>query len=247
MSDQEFAQCSILLTGATSGLGEAIANSLASAGARLWLTGRKLAQVQALAARLPGEHQCLELDLSSCAELEAQLSAWLPADLYGFCHCAGTVDTRPLKLMKPVNNALQLQINYSAALEIARISSLRQHMPGAGSLLFISSVYANLGAPGQSAYCASKAAISAAARALAVELAPRGIRVNSLAPGFVATAMTKDNAKLSTQALETIIAKHPLGPGSPEQVARAASFLLSPRNTWITGTELIIDGGYSAQ
>ncbi|HEY6528543.1 MAG TPA: SDR family oxidoreductase [Cellvibrionaceae bacterium] len=247
MANLEFEQCSILLTGATSGLGEAIALCLATAGARLWLTGRKLEHLQALADRIPGEHHYLELDLSSSAELEAQLNPWLPADLYGFCHCAGAVDTRPIKLMKPVNSALQMQINYAAALEIARITSLRQHMPGAGSLLFMSSVYANLGAPGQSAYCASKAAITAAARALAVELAPRGIRVNSLAPGFVATAMTAENAKLSTQAIETIIAKHPLGPGSPEQVARAASFLLSPLNTWITGTELIIDGGYSAQ
>lgn len=247
MISQEFSGCPILLTGATSGLGAAIAHSLAAAGASLWLTGRNLAQLEHLAAQLPGQHQCLRLDLSTSAELEGQLNPWLPDNLYGFCHCAGTVDTRPLKLMKPAPSALQLQINYAAALEIARISSLRHHMPGMGSLLFISSVYANLGAPGQSAYCASKAAISAAARALAVELAPRGIRVNSLAPGFVATAMTLENAKLSQQALEAIIAKHPLGPGSSEQVARAALFLLSPLNTWITGTELIIDGGYSAQ
>jgi NAD(P)-dependent dehydrogenase (short-subunit alcohol dehydrogenase family) len=138
-------------------------------------------------------------------------------------------------------------VNFLAALEIARIASLKTHMPGQGSLLFISSIYANLGAPGQSAYCASKAALSGAARALAVELALRNIRVNSLAPGFVATAMTLEKAKLSEAALAAILAKHPLGPGSPEQIARAACFLLSPHNTWITGTELIIDGGYSAQ
>lgn len=247
MFNEDFSGRAFLLTGATSGLGEAIALQLAASGASLWLTGRDLAKLAALAARLPGEHQYMQLDLTASSELEAQLNPWLPDMLYGFCHCAGAVDTRPLKLMKPAASALQLQINYAAALEIARIASLRHHMPGAGSLLFISSVYANLGAPGQSAYCASKAAISAAARALAVELAPRQIRVNSLAPGFVATAMTTENAKLSTQALEAIIAKHPLGPGSPEQVARAALFLLSPQNTWITGSELIIDGGYSAQ
>jgi NAD(P)-dependent dehydrogenase (short-subunit alcohol dehydrogenase family) len=243
----EFKSCAILLTGATSGLGRAIAEQLAAQGARLYLTGRNHEQLECLARSLPGEHHSLELDLSSCEPIEAALNPWLPSDLYGFCHCAGSVDTRPLKLMKPANSAQQMQVNFLAALEIARIASLKTHMPGQGSLLFISSIYANLGAPGQSAYCASKAALSGAARALAVELALRNIRVNSLAPGFVATAMTLEKAKLSEAALAAILAKHPLGPGSPEQIARAACFLLSPHNTWITGTELIIDGGYSAQ
>jgi NAD(P)-dependent dehydrogenase (short-subunit alcohol dehydrogenase family) len=247
MTQAEFDGCSILLTGATSGLGRAICERLAQAGARLWLTGRNIKSLTALACELPGEHQCLELDLSACTHLEAALSPWLPNDLFGFCHCAGVVDTRPIKLMKPASSAAQMQVNYFAAFEIARIASLRQHMPTPGTLLFISSVYANVGAPGQSAYCASKAAISAAARALAVELAPRNIRVNTLAPGFIATAMTTENVKLSTQAREAIVAKHPLGAGTAEEVARAACFLLSPHNTWMTGTELIIDGGYSAQ
>lgn len=247
MSEGEFNGRSLLITGATSGLGRAIAERLAAAGAHLYLTGRSLPQLQALADGLPGEHCCLQLDLSASAHIEDILNPWLPDNLYGFCHCAGTVDTRPIKLMKPTTSNLQMQINFLAAFEIARIVSLKQHMPGPGSLLFISSIYANLGAPGQSAYCASKAAVAAAARALAVELAPRAICVNSLAPGFVATAMTEQNAQLSAQAMAAIVAKHPLGPGSPEQVARAALFLLSPHNTWITGTQLIIDGGYSAQ
>jgi NAD(P)-dependent dehydrogenase (short-subunit alcohol dehydrogenase family) len=247
VSQGEFNGCSLLLTGATSGLGQAIAERLAAAGAHLYLTGRSLPQLQALAESLPGNHTYLQLDLSACEHLEETLNPWLPDNLYGFCHCAGAVDTRPFKLVKPANNAMQMQVNYFAAFEIARIASLKQHMPGPGSLLFISSIYANVGAPGQAAYCASKAAITSAARALAVELAPRAIKVNSLAPGFVATTMTADNAKLSPQAMDAIIAKHPLGPGSAEQVARAAEFLLAPQNTWITGTQLIIDGGYSAQ
>lgn len=242
----EFSGCNILISGATSGIGCVIAEVLAQSGANLWLTGRKLARLEQLAESLPGQHHCLELDLSSCDQIDASLDPWLPADIYGFCHCAGVVDTRPFKLMKPASSHQQMQVNFLAGFEMARIASLTRHMPAAGNLLFISSIYADVGAPGQSAYCASKAAIAGATKALAVELAPRFIRVNSLAPGFVATAMT-DQTKLSREAMEAIVAKHPLGAGSAAQVARAAAFLLSPHNTWITGTQLIIDGGYSAQ
>lgn len=244
--NSEFSGCNILISGACSGIGREIAEVLAQSGANLWLTGRNLERLEQLAASLPGQHHCLELDLSSCEPIEAGLGPWLPANLYGFCHCAGVVDTRPFKLMKPASSHQQMQVNFLAGFEMARIASLSRHMPAAGSLLFISSIYADVGAPGQSAYCASKAAIAGAARALAVELAPRSIKVNSLAPGFVATAMT-DQTKLSKEAMEAIIAKHPLGAGSTAQVARAAAFLLSPNNTWITGTQLIVDGGYSAQ
>ena len=95
MFNEDFSGRAILLTGATSGLGEAIALQLAASGASLWLTGRDLAKLAALAARLPGEHQYMQLDLTTSSELEAQLNPWLPDMLYGFCHCAGAVDTRP--------------------------------------------------------------------------------------------------------------------------------------------------------
>ena len=117
-----------------------------------------------------------------------------------------------------------------------------------GSILFISAIYGLIGKPGQIAYSGSKGALTAAARAMAIELARRHIRVNVLSPGIVRTEMTeKAFSGLSAQQVQALEDTHPLGFGSPEDVASAAAFLLSPENKWITGTDLVVDGGCSAQ
>ena len=117
-----------------------------------------------------------------------------------------------------------------------------------GTILFMSSIYSRVGMPGQIGYAGSKGAVVAASRAMAIELARRNIRVNTLSPGFVRTPMTDEAlAKLSDSQVKKIEDAHPLGTGSPEDVARAAVFLLAPQNRWITGIDLVIDGGYTAQ
>ena len=121
-------------------------------------------------------------------------------------------------------------------------------LPEGGSLLFISSVYGRVGVAGQIGYAATKGAIAAAVRALAIELARRNIRVNSLSPGLVMTPMTEAAfSVLSSEQIERIRAAHPLGIGQPEDVARAAAFMLSPAARWITGADVPVDGGYTAQ
>jgi NAD(P)-dependent dehydrogenase (short-subunit alcohol dehydrogenase family) len=102
--------------------------------------------------------------------------------------------------------------------------------------------------PGQIGYCATKGGVAAAVRAMAVELARRKIRVNTLSPGLVRTSMTDAALSLlSERQVKDIEEAHPLGTGTPEDVARAAAFLLAPQNPWITGAELVIDGGYTAR
>ena len=114
--------------------------------------------------------------------------------------------------------------------------------------MFISSVYGQVGMPGQIGYCASKGALVAAARAMAIELARRHVRVNCVSPGLVFTAMTeKAFSLLSQDQVEKIKGAYPLGPGRPEDVARAVVFLLSPGTPWITGVDLPVDGGFTAQ
>ena len=116
-----------------------------------------------------------------------------------------------------------------------------------GSILFISSIYALVGMPGQIGYSASKGAVNSAVRAMAIELARRKVRVNALSPGLVRTDMINEAFKILTEEqVRRLEEAFPLGVGSPEDVAKAAVFLLAPQNSWITGTDFIIDGGYTA-
>jgi NAD(P)-dependent dehydrogenase (short-subunit alcohol dehydrogenase family) len=140
-------------------------------------------------------------------------------------------------------------VNLFGGLELARIISRRDVIdPAGGSLLFFSSVYGRVGVPGQTGYSASKGAVTAAVRSMAIELARRRIRVNAISPGFVMTPMTGAALDaLSPEQIAAIEQKHPLGRGAAVDVARAALFLLAPGTTWITGVDLPVDGGYSAQ
>jgi NAD(P)-dependent dehydrogenase (short-subunit alcohol dehydrogenase family) len=241
-----------VVTGASSGLGRAIAVELARHGARVALVGRDETRLAQTAASLgDSEHRVITLDLAehdAIAPRVAKLREEV-GPLYGLCHAAGIVETRPLPSNTVSVVQSQLDINLLAGLELARAVGRRDVMtPEGGSLLFISSVYGRVGMPGQIGYCASKGALAAAVRAMAIELARRQIRVNCLSPGLVHTQMAHDAlGKLSADHVRKLEAAHPLGPGRPEDVARAAVFMLAPATRWITGADLAVDGGFTAQ
>jgi len=248
----EFDGKCVLVTGASSGIGRAIAVELSRHGARVILSGRDEGRLAETSRQLTADgHQILPLDLvdhsrilPAIIELRDKIGR-----IYGLCHSAGVVETRPLSSNKVEVVQSMLAIHLLAGLELARAICRRDVIQEeGGSLLFISSVYGRVGMPGQTGYCASKGAISAAVRALAVELARRKIRVNSISPGLVKTEMTqKALALLSKEQVEDLEQNHPLGVGTPEDVAKAAVFLLAPGNPWITGADLMVDGGFTAR
>lgn len=248
----DFAGRCVVVTGASSGIGRAIAIELSRHDARVVLVGRNEERLAEALARLAGSgHRTLVLDLArhdAIADAIVQ-SHRSTGPLYGMCHAAGVVATRPLQANKVDVIQAQLDVNLLAGLELARAVCRRDLMTaGEGSLLFVSSVYGRVGMPGQIGYCATKGAVAAATRAMALELARRNIRVNCLSPGLVRTDMT-DHALglLSDEHVRQLEAAHPLGAGRPEDVARAAAFLLSPGSRWITGADLAVDGGFTAQ
>jgi NAD(P)-dependent dehydrogenase (short-subunit alcohol dehydrogenase family) len=239
----------VIVSGASSGIGRAISIDLVARGARVVLMGRnagRLAETARLAGPADRTLAC-QLDLVELAAIGPTVKDLVgkTGRLYGLCHAAGVSLTLPLSASRPDRVQPVMSVNFLAGLELARALVDRSVLSEqAGSMVWISSVYAHVGAPGQIAYCASKGAIRAAVRAMALELAPRRVRINAISPGMVRTDMTV-RSRMSTEQWATIEALHPLGAGRPQDVANVASFLLDPLNAWITGTDIVIDGGYS--
>jgi NAD(P)-dependent dehydrogenase (short-subunit alcohol dehydrogenase family) len=235
-----------LITGASSGLGRQIAVHLSHT-RRLVLHGRdesRLLETRSL-CRAPGEHVLWNIDLAQSAQLDASLKQLIEAQqlaVEGFVHCAGTLSIQPLRLVELGAARQLMEVNFLSALEILRVLTRKKinakHLRG---VVFISSTASRFGARGFGVYCASKGALDAFMRAMAVELAP-DVRVNSVLPGAVTTRMTE--TMLSDPQLSgRMAAEYPLGLGQPEDVACAVEYLLSDRARWITGQQLVVDGG----
>ncbi len=251
-SGRVFEGKTVLISGASSGIGRAIAIRLARQGAGLVLIGRNRERLEDT-VRQAGARVCrlVQLDLTDVAAIMPAVreAVSVVGRLYGLCHAAGMVDTLPLSAAGPEKLQAMMQVNYVAGMELARSVTRRDLLrEDGGSVLFISSIYGLIGKPGQIAYSGSKGAVTAAARSMAIELARRNVRVNVLSPGMVRTEMTERAlVSLSTQQVQALKDTHPLGFGSPDDVAHAATFLLSPESNWITGADLVVDGGCSAQ
>jgi NAD(P)-dependent dehydrogenase (short-subunit alcohol dehydrogenase family) len=242
----------VVVSGATSGIGRAICIQLKNMQAKPVLVGRDIEKLRRMGSELDIKEDCLLcIDLYDHKSVQPRLIELSKkvGRIYGFCHSAGTIETRPLKTCSSDSITKMMDLNLTAGIEMARTLCRRDVMEEAGgSVLFISSISGLIGTPGQIAYSASKGAVIAAARTMAIELARRNIRVNTLSPGLVRTPMAdKAFSVFSEQQRKDIEDAHPLGPGTPEDVARAAVFLMAPQNAWITGINMVIDGGYTAR
>lgn len=238
-----------LVTGASSGIGRSAAVQL-SKERRLILHGRNLMRLKetcALCAN-PEWHLLWTFDLVDLQALSESLQSLLresAAGIRAFVHAAGVATTVPMRTADLQGAQRTMDINCFSAYEIVRVLLQRKvngrHLT---DILFISSIWSRFGAKGHTAYCASKAAMDGLMRALAVELAPT-IRVNSILPGAIRTPMSE-----STFADPAIVDKlnkdYPMGVGAPQDIAEAIAFVLSPQSRWLTGQELVFDGGRTA-
>lgn len=239
----------VLLTGASSGLGRAASVLLSNLGAQLILVGRDEERLNETAGQLEGPgHRVEPFDLMNVDEIPnwiRKLTA--QTGLNGLVHSAGVQLTRPLRFLDDAHLTNVMKINLNAAVGLAK--AFRQkgvYVPG-GAIVFLSSVMGQVGQPGLAAYAASKGAVIALTKSLALELAREDIRVNCVAPGHVKTEMAeKVQESLSAEQIAAMEAMHPLGFGAPIDVAYAIAFLLSDTGRWITGSTLIVDGGYTA-
>lgn len=242
---------SYLITGAASGIGQELAISLSRLGSRLILIDKNLEGLQKTALECKGVTTVIACDLVTEKSILELIKPHIATSgkLNGFVHCAGRPHVAPLKSIDRYDALETYLINSYAGLELAKACSNRNIFSGnLGSFVYISSVYGLVGSSANASYAMSKSALHGLVKSLAVELAPKNIRVNSIIPGFIKTNMLSEvSSGLGADYLSNISNLHLLGLGSTEDVANAAIFLLSDMSKWVTGTELIVDGGFTAQ
>ena len=240
-----------LVTGASSGIGRATCKLLSEWGARLLAVARNEERLRQVMAELHGQGHAFEcIDLGATENLPAVVKGWAErhGKLHGLVHAAGVQTTDPLRIFDTQAYQHMWNVNVRAALLLAKGFSSRMVHEENGSIVFISSISALVGQSAVSGYASTKGALISAARALAVELARDRIRVNCIAPGYVKTPMLETaREKLGDARMAAIEGLHPLGMGEPLDVAHAVAFLLSDASRWITGTTLVVDGGFTAQ
>jgi NAD(P)-dependent dehydrogenase (short-subunit alcohol dehydrogenase family) len=237
----------ILVTGASSGIGRAVTFAVAVMGAAVVAVGRRSEILEELVDLLPGAGHRREVVDLTVAEDRAKLVQSVGV-CHGLVHAAGCLKLQPFAFIQERTLRESQGLNYEAPVLLTQALLRGKRVAGGGSIVFISSVAARRGTKGHATYSGSKAALEASGRCLALEVAGQGIRVNCVAPGMVRTAMAEEAASaLGDEAMRRHEDDYPLGFGQPEDVASAVRFLLSDEARWITGTTLVIDGGFTAR
>ncbi len=232
-----------LVTGASGGIGSAIARGLAAQGARLAVSGSNVAKLEAFLETLGGDHVALACDLSDAAQVDAlvpQAVAKL-GRLDILVNNAGVTRDNLAMRMKDEEWDTVIRVNLEAAFRLIRAAAKPMMKARFGRVVSITSVVGQTGNPGQANYAASKAGLVGMSKALAQELASRNITVNCVAPGFIRSAMTDGLPEAQKAALTQRIPAGDLGTG--EDIAAAVVYLASREAGYVTGQTIHVNGG----
>jgi NAD(P)-dependent dehydrogenase (short-subunit alcohol dehydrogenase family) len=241
-----------LITGGAAGIGLATARALAAEGARLALLDIDAARLDAVAADLRSSGAEVVALAASVAKPDAVRAAFAELDerwggLDMLVNNAGVIGKRAALDLTDEAWARVMRINLDGVFYCAREAGRRMVAQGLGAIVNLGSIYSLVAAPERLAYCASKAAVAAMTKVLAIEWAAHGVRVNAVAPGYVETDLIGAAVRAGELDTAPLARRTPAGRlAQPEEVARAILFLLDPANAYVTGHVLAVDGGWTA-
>lgn len=233
----------VLITGASGGIGAEIAKSLSQQGAEITLSGTRVEKLEEVAKSLPGKYHILPCNLSNHEDVNTLISRAenVMGGLDILVNNAGVTRDGLALRMKDEDWDTVIQVNLNSVFRLIRSSLKNMMKQRSGRIINITSIVGVTGNPGQANYCASKAGLIGMSKALAAEVASRGITINCVAPGFIETPMTD---KLNDDQKQNINRNIPTGRiGKPEEIASAVAFLASDEAGYITGQTLHVNGG----
>lgn len=234
------------VTGASSGIGRQVALELAESGANVLAIGRNVERLDGLKAECPGRIFPVSLDVCDSSALEGAIAGFVESygKLSGGVHAAGIGDLTPIRSYDKDKARAIMNVSFWAGVDFIQIVTKAKYGKAGTSTVLFSSAGALSSEKGQFAYSSAKSAINTAVRCAAKELSAKKHRVNSILPGWVITPMTQIDYMYNDS--EMILSKHLLGAGKPEYISKMVLFLLSDASCWITGSNIVVDGGYSA-
>ena len=233
----------ILITGATSGIGFATSQLLINLGCSLFVVGRNKEKLDALEILGKGKVVSIQADLRNVDDIKMIVENISEID--GFVHSAGVTSSIPLQFINHQSLEMERSLNYDSFLFLTQILVKKKKIKSNGSIVSLASIAAHFGTIGNSLYSGNKAALIATSKVFAKELANKKIRVNTVSPGIVRTEMVNNahGKNLTKEAVVVDEQKYPLGYGEPDDVAYCITFLLSDASKWMTGQDIILDGG----
>jgi NAD(P)-dependent dehydrogenase (short-subunit alcohol dehydrogenase family) len=231
-----------MVTGASSGIGQAIAVSVSKMGANVVISGRNKTKLENTFSLLEGDNNSIHIaDLTRNEEIVSLADATPQLD--GIVHCAGIGHRMPTKMVSQNDIDIVMQANFNGAVLLQASLMTKKKVKKDSSIVFIASKAADFPSPGNAIYSASKGALISYARCLALELAPRGVRVNCICPAMVWTDLIMQN-EVTLEQLQESEKNYPLKRyGKPEDVANLAIYLLSDASSWMTNSCIDLTGG----